>query len=136
MEIMYRWLVLMDVSNCTQHIHQRNPDWKQLSSENESWLEWLVTTFLDYLADVKRQRLAKQFLTEETYEALVITTCSNVECVIYLLRDVLPLCPNEKDVWPYRNFLWVVQKICRQQRSDNVQAVLSGIEKNAKNWHC
>lgn len=50
---MYHWFVLMDVSNCTQHIHQRNPDSKQFEPESNDRLEWLATTFLGYLEDVK-----------------------------------------------------------------------------------
>ncbi|KAH7940782.1 hypothetical protein HPB49_005618 [Dermacentor silvarum] len=68
---MYRWFVLMDVSNCTQHFHQRNPDSKQFESESDDRLEWLATTFLDYLEDMKRHCLAKQFITKEIHAALI-----------------------------------------------------------------
>ncbi|KAH7949408.1 hypothetical protein HPB49_009361 [Dermacentor silvarum] len=69
---MYRWFVLMDVSNCTQHIHQRNPDSKQFEAESDDRLEWNAATFLDYLEDMKRHCLAKQFLTKETHAALIL----------------------------------------------------------------
>ncbi|KAH7938557.1 hypothetical protein HPB49_025092 [Dermacentor silvarum] len=31
MDTVHRWFVLMDVSNCTQQIHQKNADCKQLN---------------------------------------------------------------------------------------------------------
>ncbi|KAH7946090.1 hypothetical protein HPB49_026143 [Dermacentor silvarum] len=55
MDTVHRWFVLMDVSNCTQHIHQKNADCKQFESAGDEWLIWLETSFLDYLADLKRQ---------------------------------------------------------------------------------
>ncbi|KAH7953112.1 hypothetical protein HPB49_004867 [Dermacentor silvarum] len=52
-DTVHRWLVLMDVSNCTQHIHQKNADCKQFESAGGERLIWLETSFLDYLADLK-----------------------------------------------------------------------------------
>ncbi|KAH6948060.1 hypothetical protein HPB50_022770 [Hyalomma asiaticum] len=70
MDTVHRWFVLMDVSNCTQHMHQKNADCKQFESAGDEWLIWLETSFLNYLADLKSQCLAKNFLTKETYEGL------------------------------------------------------------------
>ncbi|KAH7985783.1 hypothetical protein HPB49_026271 [Dermacentor silvarum] len=53
MDTVHRWLVLMDVSNCTQHIHQKNADCKQFESAGDERLVWLETSFLDYLDDLK-----------------------------------------------------------------------------------
>ncbi|KAH7949661.1 hypothetical protein HPB49_013444 [Dermacentor silvarum] len=78
MDTMYRWFVLMDVSNCTQHIHQRNPDSKQFESESDDRLEWNATTFLNYLEDMKRHCLEKQFLTNETHAALINNASTTV----------------------------------------------------------
>ncbi|KAH7976056.1 hypothetical protein HPB52_008528 [Rhipicephalus sanguineus] len=69
MDTMYRWFTLMD----------NNPDCKQYESEDDERLGWLEASFLDYLAEIKRQSPAKNFLTKETYEGLLITTISNVE---------------------------------------------------------
>ncbi|KAH6937369.1 hypothetical protein HPB50_027265 [Hyalomma asiaticum] len=79
MDTMYRWFVLMDASNCTRHIHQKNAECKQSESAGDERLISLVTSFLDYLADLKSHCLAKNFLTKETYEGLVIPTRSNVD---------------------------------------------------------
>ncbi|KAH7967342.1 hypothetical protein HPB49_024127 [Dermacentor silvarum] len=70
MDTVHRWLVLMDVSNCTQHIHQKNADCKRFESAGDERLIWLETSFLDYLDDLKSQCLAKNFLTKETYEGV------------------------------------------------------------------
>ncbi|KAH7940603.1 hypothetical protein HPB49_002396 [Dermacentor silvarum] len=56
MDTAHRWFVLMDVSNCTQHIHQKNADCKQFESAGDERLIWLETSFLDYLADLKRSQ--------------------------------------------------------------------------------
>ncbi|KAH7981571.1 hypothetical protein HPB49_025555 [Dermacentor silvarum] len=53
MDTVHRWFVLMDVSNCTQHLHQKNADCKQFESAGDERLIWLETSFLDYLADLK-----------------------------------------------------------------------------------
>ncbi|KAH8035114.1 hypothetical protein HPB51_004355 [Rhipicephalus microplus] len=51
---------------------------QQSGDPGDEWLIWLETRFLDYLADLKSQSLAKNFLTKVTYEGLVITTHSNI----------------------------------------------------------
>ncbi|KAH8024181.1 hypothetical protein HPB51_022242 [Rhipicephalus microplus] len=66
MDTVHRWLVLMNVSNCTQHIHKKNAGCKQFESAGDERLIWLKTSFPDYLADLKSQCLAKNFLTKET----------------------------------------------------------------------
>ncbi|XP_037579876.2 glutamate receptor ionotropic, kainate 1-like [Dermacentor silvarum] len=53
MDTVHRSFVLMDVINCTQHIHQKNADCKQFESAGDERLIWLETSFLDYLADLK-----------------------------------------------------------------------------------
>lgn len=77
MDTSYRWLSLMDVSNCTQHVVQNNPDCKQYESGDDEQLGWLETSFLDYLAEIKRQSPVKNFLTKETYEDLLIRTVTS-----------------------------------------------------------
>ncbi|KAH7974095.1 hypothetical protein HPB49_009833 [Dermacentor silvarum] len=58
MGTVHRWFVLMDVSKCTQHIHQKNADCKQFKSAGDERLIWLETNFLDYLADLISNSLA------------------------------------------------------------------------------
>ncbi|KAH7945188.1 hypothetical protein HPB49_007718 [Dermacentor silvarum] len=41
MDTVHRWFVLMDVSNCTQHIHQKNAHGKQFESAGDERLIWL-----------------------------------------------------------------------------------------------
>ncbi|KAH9368598.1 hypothetical protein HPB48_004051 [Haemaphysalis longicornis] len=134
MDIMHRWFVLMDVSNCTQHIHQNNPDCKQYESETDERLGWLETAFLDYLAEIKRQSLAKNFLTKETYQGLLFTTISNVQCIRYLLkvmrfRFVLT---RKMSSDPIVTFFGWLRKSAGSNDQTDVRAVLSGIEKALK----
>lgn len=87
MKTMHRWFLLMDVSNCKQHIHLNHPDTKQFSSPCDERLDWLEIVFIEYLLELKKNSLPQNFLTKETYHALVLTTHSNVECIRYLLRE-------------------------------------------------
>lgn len=47
MDTIYRWFVLMDVSNCIQHIHQKMPDCRQYDSADDKRLRWLLTSVLE-----------------------------------------------------------------------------------------
>ncbi|XP_049522070.1 uncharacterized protein LOC125944788 [Dermacentor silvarum] len=134
MDTMYRWFVLMDVSNCTQHIHQNDPDCKQYECERDERLGWLETEFLNYLAEIKRQSPAKNFLTRETYQGLLFTTISNVECVRYLLkvmrfRFVLT---RKMSSDPIEAFFGWLRKSAGSNDQTDMRAALSGIEKALK----
>lgn len=72
METMHRWFVLMHISNCSQHVHKNNPDFKQFDNKNDERLHWLETKFVQYSEDLNWQSTVKHFLTTETYEALLI----------------------------------------------------------------
>ncbi|XP_064482840.1 uncharacterized protein LOC135395673 [Ornithodoros turicata] len=87
MESIYRWFILHDTSNCTQHIHQRFPYVRHYDSCDDSRLEWLETTFPAYLEELKKLTKPSQFFTKETYGALLTTTYSTVACVRYLLQE-------------------------------------------------
>ncbi|KAH7984636.1 hypothetical protein HPB52_023306 [Rhipicephalus sanguineus] len=134
MDTMYRWFTLMDVSNCTQHVHQNNPDYKQYESEDDERLGWLEASFLDYLAEIKRHSPAMNFLTKETRRGLLIKTISNVECVRYLLmvmrfRFVLT---KKMSSDPIEAFFGWLRKSAGLNDQTDVRAVLSGIEKSLK----
>ncbi|KAH7975773.1 hypothetical protein HPB52_005015 [Rhipicephalus sanguineus] len=131
MDTTYRWFTLMDVSNCTQLVHQNNPDCKQYESKDAEQLGRLETTFLDYLAEIKRQSLVKNFLTKETYEGLLITTISKVECIRYLLtvmhfRFVLT---RKMSSDPIEAFSVWLRKYAGSNDQTDIRAVLSSIEK-------
>ncbi|KAK8768486.1 hypothetical protein V5799_015049, partial [Amblyomma americanum] len=134
MDTMHRWLMIMDVSNCTQHIHQNNADCKQFESTSDERLIWLETSFLDYLADLKSQCLAKNFLTKETYEGLVMTTRSNVECIRYLLEEMCFhfVLTRKMSSDPIETFFGWLRKSAGSNDQTDARAVLSGIEKTLK----
>ncbi|KAH7974354.1 hypothetical protein HPB49_014386 [Dermacentor silvarum] len=56
MDTVHRWFVLVDVSNCTQNIHQKNADCKQFESAGDERLIWLEISFFDYLTNLKRSQ--------------------------------------------------------------------------------
>ncbi|XP_075746495.1 uncharacterized protein LOC142803981 [Rhipicephalus microplus] len=134
MDTVHRWFVLMDVSNCTQHIYQKNADCKQFESAGDERLIWLETSFLDYLADLKSQCLAKNFLTKETYEGLVITTRSNVECIRYLLEEMSFqfVLTRKMSSDPFESFFGWLRKSAGSNNQTDARAVLTGIEKTLK----
>ncbi|XP_040071853.1 uncharacterized protein LOC120844246 [Ixodes scapularis] len=134
MDTVHRWFLLMDVSNCSQHIHQNNPDCRQFDSESDERLEWLETTFIDYLSTMKRQCLAKNFLTKETYQGLVMTTHSNVECVKYLLTEsnFLFVLTRKMSSDPIESFFGWLRRSAGSNDQTDARAVLSGIEKMLK----
>ncbi|XP_050032440.1 uncharacterized protein [Dermacentor andersoni] len=88
MKNVYRWFVLHDVSNTTQHIRHNFSDGRQFDDSADPRLEWLEVTFPMYLETLKkRSGHAREFLTAETYEAILLTTYSTVACVRYLLTE-------------------------------------------------
>lgn len=89
MESILRWFTLHDVSSTTHHSRIRNPDKMHYFSIDDERLCWLENEFPQYLESIKResQKSENQFLTNETFEALILTTASTVKCVRYLLND-------------------------------------------------
>ncbi|XP_077534827.1 uncharacterized protein LOC144146771 [Haemaphysalis longicornis] len=134
MDTVHRWFLLMDVSNCFQHIHQNNPDCRQFDCESDEHLEWLETTFIDYHSTMKPQCLAKNFLTKETYQRLVMTTHPNVECVRYLLTEshFLVVLTRKMSSHPTESFFGWLRKSAGSNDQTDARAVLSGIEKTLK----
>ncbi|KAH8037906.1 hypothetical protein HPB51_018394 [Rhipicephalus microplus] len=88
MQNIYRWFVLHDTSNTTQHIHKKWPDTRQFDDAEDARLEWLEVTLPMYLDELEKGcRSQKEFLTKETYEAFLLTTYSTVVCIKYLLTE-------------------------------------------------
>ncbi|KAH9379985.1 hypothetical protein HPB48_016866 [Haemaphysalis longicornis] len=70
MQNIYRWFVLHDASNTTQHIHKKWPNTRQCDDAEDARMEWLEVTQPMYLDELeKRCRSQKEFLTKETYGA-------------------------------------------------------------------
>ncbi|KAH7952101.1 hypothetical protein HPB52_018393 [Rhipicephalus sanguineus] len=88
MQNMYRWFVLHDTSNTTQHIHKKWPDTRHFDDTEDARLEWLEVTLPMYLDELKNScGNRREFLTKGTYEALLLTTYSTVACIKYLLTE-------------------------------------------------
>lgn len=67
------------------------------------------------------------------HEAPIVTTCSNVECVIYLLKEMcFHFVLTKMSFDPIESFFgWLMKSTGNNDQSD-VRAVLSGIEKTLK----
>ncbi|KAH6928051.1 hypothetical protein HPB50_010893 [Hyalomma asiaticum] len=85
MKMMQKWFTIMDVSNFQQHIHCNNEDARPFTDVDDPRLEWLETVFLGYVEELKNESPAGNFLSKETYHALVFATMSNVHCIRHLL---------------------------------------------------
>lgn len=55
MALIYKWFLIMDVSNCVQHLHLKLSDVRQFDIAEDDRLEWLQETFLAYMGELKRQ---------------------------------------------------------------------------------
>ncbi|XP_075534018.1 uncharacterized protein LOC142567728 [Dermacentor variabilis] len=134
METVHRWFLLMDVSNCVWHIHQKLPDSKQYETADDICLTWLLTSFLEYLEEMKNKCTQKQFLSKETYHALVMTTKSNVECMKYLLETskFKFVLTQKLSANPIESFFGWLRRSAGSNDQTDAQAVLSGIERVLK----
>lgn len=79
--------MLHDTSNTTQDVQLNFADARQYGDVEDARLGWLEVTFPLYLDELKKRCIHdSEFLTKETYEALLVTTYSTVACTKYLLR--------------------------------------------------
>lgn len=62
-----------------------------MNDVGDARLEWLETTFLDYIARLKSESHPDNFFSKETSHALVLMTISNVKCMCFLLREKINL---------------------------------------------
>ena len=85
MELVEKWWHIMDVSNTTQGTQQGLPDKLVFYLSDDDRLSWLEETFLPFLEEWKRQSHDQQFLSRETYEAIVLTTKCTIAIIRYLL---------------------------------------------------
>ncbi|XP_077485881.1 uncharacterized protein LOC144096945 [Amblyomma americanum] len=134
MDIMHRWFLLMDVSNCAQHIQQKQPDSRQYDSSGDSRLSWLMPSFQSCLQSMQRHCQAKQFLSKETYQALVMTTTSNVECIKHLLavESFKFVLTRKFSSDPFESFFGWLRRSAGSNDQTDARAVLSGVEKVQK----
>ncbi|KAH8039806.1 hypothetical protein HPB51_008914 [Rhipicephalus microplus] len=131
---MYRWFVLMDVSNCEQHIHQNNPDTRQFSDTKDPRLHWLELVFLEYIELLKEASSPENFLTKETYHALVFTTVSNVQCIQFLLNecDFTFVLTRKFSSDPIESLFGFLRRTAGCNDVMDVRSAVSGLEKILK----
>ncbi|KAG8180614.1 hypothetical protein JTE90_018232 [Oedothorax gibbosus] len=91
LENVYKWFSIHDVCNKTQHIYSRNPNKEHFYSVDDQHLDWLINDFLQYLNAIKQACSEHDpplhFLSDQTHEAIELTTRSTVECIRYLLDN-------------------------------------------------
>lgn len=89
METIRKWYTLLDVSSSNFRNGGRNENRMHFCSIDDQRLEWLENEFPQYLSSIKTNSILaeKEFLSAETYEALLITTASTVSCVRFLIEN-------------------------------------------------
>ncbi|XP_075742919.1 uncharacterized protein LOC142796362 [Rhipicephalus microplus] len=131
----YRWFVLHDTSSTMQHLVQNFADARHYDDIQDSRLEWLEVTFSMYLEGLKkRSNHPQEFLTKETYEAVLVTSYSTVACTRYLLTEenfffVLTRRFNSD---PIESLFGTLRMSSGTNAMLDVRAALSGLEKILK----
>lgn len=89
----------MDVRHYQKHIHLvNNVDTHQLTTVNDETLEWLELAFLT-CRGLQDESRAKNFLSKETYLALVFTRHSNVVCIRFFAhQEDVQVCSDPQNV--------------------------------------
>lgn len=105
MELVHRWYAIHDTCNTTEFAFKRLPDKKPFYSSSDERLYFLEIEFPEMLRKweseiqtsiqsipceekkkIKDEKL--KFLTKETYQTLLFTSLSTVQCVKYLLDEL------------------------------------------------
>lgn len=89
MENVWKFWSIHDISNLTQHTRGRMEDKAPFQHSRDGRLSWLEEEFPLYLELWKKNAGPKQFLTDETYKALVLTCKSTAGSIRFLLENGL-----------------------------------------------
>lgn len=89
MKAIQKWFSIHNVANRTAHLHLKRPDQMQFFCATDKRLQWLEEEFPQYLETLHSacKSSGKKFLSNETYEALLLTSKSTVMCVKFLLES-------------------------------------------------
>ena len=104
---MNKFFDTLNVRNQSEHVKQRKCNVAPFREENDDRLDWLTNDFLNYLNTWKEsvsnregnfsaQDRKKMFLSQQTYEGLVITAKSTVGLARYLLSTGMKFVLTEK----------------------------------------
>ncbi|XP_040354454.2 LOW QUALITY PROTEIN: uncharacterized protein LOC120850237 [Ixodes scapularis] len=130
-ELVYKWFSLHNIRSSTFHIFSKDPMRMPFYDANDERLSWLENDLLDYFLVWKDSAPAKAaFLSEETYEALCITTASTVPCTRHLLdrgfHFVLTSRYSSDDV---EALFSTVRQLNGQNDQTDARAALSSLQK-------
>ncbi|XP_049525969.1 uncharacterized protein LOC125946502 isoform X2 [Dermacentor silvarum] len=90
MEMIFKWFTIHNIRSTTFYIISRDPNRMPFSSPDDDRLLWLEKEFLPFFASWKAAAPAphkKAFISQETHEALQVTTMSTVRCTQFLIRS-------------------------------------------------
>lgn len=83
LSVMKKWFDIHNVRNRSHYLQSQNENKMQFFSVTDERLEWLETTFNDYVCDMKDKQ--PSLITYETLQAIVLTSHSTSACIKYLL---------------------------------------------------
>ncbi|XP_064485536.1 uncharacterized protein LOC135398009 [Ornithodoros turicata] len=88
MKMIGEWFQILNIKNPTHSIHSNSTASAAFFNVGDERLRWLEEDFLSYIETWRASctHPRRQFLTNETYRALKLTTLSTVGCVKYLLK--------------------------------------------------
>lgn len=87
LKMIKKWFEIHDVrSTSLQHLMPEKMHFFNISDER---LEWLENDFPSYLAEIRNasNEQGMEFLSKDTYEAVLLTSSSTVQCTKYLLSS-------------------------------------------------
>ncbi|KAH6920113.1 hypothetical protein HPB50_028899 [Hyalomma asiaticum] len=118
-----------------KHLVQNFADARRYDDVQDPRLEWLEVTFPMYLDGLKKRCNHRQeFLTKETYEAILVTTYSTVACTRYLLTEenFLFVLTRRFNSDPIESLFGTLRMSSGTNDMLDVRAALSGLEKILK----
>ena len=118
MENIYKWFSIHNVKDNKLYKYKNNNMIQHFLSIDDDRLFWLENDFLMYLREWKESiSNSLEFLTEETYQALVLTTKSTALCIKYLLNQ---------------GFHYV---LTRKFSSDDIEALFSAVRQRSNKFY-
>ena len=128
-EMMDNFFDCMNVRSYKEADYKRKPFLKPYSSQSDPRFDWLKNVFIKYLRDWKasisnrpgefsKTEKAKMFLSQQTYEGLIISSKSLIECVRFLLSEGMECVLTERFCQdPVEEYFGAQRKLGR--RSEN-----------------
>lgn len=85
LDMIRKWHDIHDICNIKQSYTSRNTDKRVFTQTDDDRLAWLTDIFLPFIKEIQSSGRREHKFSQETYDALLITTESTIKCIKYLL---------------------------------------------------